>query len=288
VKEFFFCNGQQKTFRGVSQWDASGSSNLHELNSHTTSHIFRMTKEQALTELPPRKREMKRVPVSPRHEMKYTQALKDLAQSYSMSNGGDENDDILSLFNKIRQVSSLAKVDSVVAMANQIIIDEGSVVIFTNFLAPAKEIYEKLVDNMSWDGELLTGEVVAKKRQAMVDRFQSGLSPLFVCTYGAGGVGLTLTAACTVILVDRPWTPGDVSQAEDRIRRIGQTRPVRSMWIRAFPIDEQIDNLIDHKEETSNAAVDGKKGYGGGNKAAPKVSIALLVKGLLEPTSDAF
>jgi SNF2 family DNA or RNA helicase len=66
---------------------------------------------------------------------------------------------------------------------------------------------------MSWDGELLTGEVVAKKRQAMVDRFQSGLSPLFVCTYGAGGVGITLTAACTVILVDRPWTPGDVSQA---------------------------------------------------------------------------
>lgn len=44
---------------------------------------------------------------------------------------------------------------------------------------------------------------------------------------GAGGVGLTLTAACTVILVDRPWTPGDVNQAEDRVRRIGQKRPVR-------------------------------------------------------------
>ena len=46
---------------------------------------------------------------------------------------------------------------------------------------------------MDWAGELLTGETVSKKRQAMVDRFQTGISPVFVCTYGAGGVGLTLT-----------------------------------------------------------------------------------------------
>jgi hypothetical protein len=95
---------------------------------------------------------------------------------------------------------------------------------------------------------------------------------------GAGGVGLTLTAACTVILVDRPWTPGDVNQAEDRVRRIGQTRPVRSIWIQAFPIDKQIDCLIDHKEENTSTAVDGKTGTGGKNKAAPKISISELVK----------
>ncbi|KAB0238284.1 DEAD/DEAH box helicase [Microcystis aeruginosa EAWAG127a] len=61
-----------------------------------------------------------------------------------------------------------------------------------------------------------------KNRQAIVDRFQAGTSKIFIGTIKAGGVGLTLTAANQVILVDRPWTPGDADQAEDRCYRIGQ------------------------------------------------------------------
>eukprot|EP00579_Thalassiosira_antarctica_P001953 CAMPEP_0201875244 /NCGR_PEP_ID=MMETSP0902-20130614/7268_1 /ASSEMBLY_ACC=CAM_ASM_000551 /TAXON_ID=420261 /ORGANISM="Thalassiosira antarctica, Strain CCMP982" /LENGTH=1151 /DNA_ID=CAMNT_0048402259 /DNA_START=179 /DNA_END=3634 /DNA_ORIENTATION=+ len=279
--EFYFCNGQQREMRGKSVWDASGSSNLEELNAHTASHIFRLTKEECL-KLPPRKREFKKVPISPRHELRYTQALKDLAQAFSSSQtygGGGENDSILTPLHKLRQVSAIAKVDAIVLLANSILVEESSIVIFSSFVGVCKEIYEKLGD-MDWGGELLTGQTPKQKRQAKVDRFQSGLSPVFVCTYGAGGVGLTLTAACTVILVDRPWTPGDVAQAEDRVRRIGQKRPVRSVWIRAFPIDEQIDAMIDHKEENSNTVVDGKK-YGGQNKSAPKVKISELVQSVL-------
>ncbi len=82
------------------------------------------------------------------------------------------------------------------------------------------------------------------------------------------------------MLVDRPWTPGEVSQAEDRVRRIGQKRPVRSIWVRSFPIDERIDELIDHKEVNSSAVVDGKD-HGGQNRNAPKVSVSELVKSLL-------
>ena len=92
---------------------------------------------------------------------------------------------------------------------------------------------------------------------------------------------MTLTAACTVILVDRPWTPGDVCQAEDRVRRIGQKRKVRSIWLRAFPIDKQVDDLLDHKEDNSSTVVDGKECKGNQNRAAPKVSIAKLVKSLM-------
>ena len=77
-------------------------------------------------------------------------------------------------------------------MANKILVEEGSIVIFTTFVAVAKEIHQKLCD-MDWAGELLTGETASKKRQAMVDRFQAKISPVFVATYGVGGVGLTLT-----------------------------------------------------------------------------------------------
>lgn len=89
------------------------------------------------------------------------------------------------------------------------------------------------------------------------------------------------------MLVDRPWTPGDVRQAEDRIRRIGQRRPVRSIWVKSFPVDDQIDNLIGHKEENSNTAVDGKNNASGDyNRGAPKVSIAELVKSVLSDQGD--
>lgn len=57
-------------------------------------------------------------------------------------------------------------------------------------------------------GELLTGEIPAAKRSAIVNNFQSGISPVFVGTFGSGGVGITLTSAHTIILLDRPWTPG--------------------------------------------------------------------------------
>ncbi|KAL9181808.1 hypothetical protein ACHAXT_012151 [Thalassiosira profunda] len=272
--EFYFCNGQTRLMRGKEVWDASGSSNLKELNAHTASHIFRMTKEEAL-ELPPRKRELRSIPIPPRYELRYTEALKDLAHAVSL---GEE--DILTPLQTLRKVSSDAKVGAVAALANTILVEESSIVIFSFFVPVAKAIYARL-NEMGWEGELLCGETPAKKRQDMVDRFQSGLSPVFVCTYGAGGVGLTLTAACTVILVDRPWTPGDVCQAEDRVRRIGQKRPVRSIWVRAFPLDEQIDDLIDHKEDTSSTVVDGKEGKGGQSRAAPKISVAKLVKSLL-------
>lgn len=282
-----FCDGHLVDMGNKQVWIATGSNNLRELNAHTASHIFRLTKEECMSkELPPRKREFKTVPVCPLQQQRYNIALKDLARAYTSSQGdiggSRDSEDILTPFNKLRQISSFAKVDVAVSMANTILAEESSIVIFTSFVEVAKQIHRKLED-MDWAGELLTGETVAKKRQAMVDNFQSGLSPAFVCTYGAGGVGLTLTAACTVILVDRPWTPGDVNQAEDRVRRIGQKRRVRSIWIRAFHIDEQIVNLIDHKEVTSNTAVDGKASNATGHgRSAPKVKISELIKTVLD------
>ena len=284
--ETYFCDGQLRNMNGQEVWLATGSSNLRELNAHTASHIFRKTKEECMSkELPPRKREHRTVPVGALQQQRYNQALQDLAKAFTASKGdfgtsGRNGEDILTPFNRLRQLSSVAKIDAAVSMANTILNEESSIVVFTCFVDIAKQIHQKL-ECMDWAGELLTGETPPKKRQLLVDNFQSGLSPVFVCTYGAGGVGLTLTAACTVILVDRPWTPGDVNQSEDRVRRIGQKRPVRSIWLRAFTIDERIDELLDDKDITSNTVVDGKASTGQ-SRSAPKVKIAELIKNVIE------
>ena len=51
-------------------------------------------------------------------------------------------------------------------------------------------------------------------RAEIVDRFQQGRLDVLILTYGVGSTGITLTRSHTVVLMDRPWTPGDTAQAE--------------------------------------------------------------------------
>ena len=71
---------------------------------------------------------------------------------------------------------------------------------------------------------ILTGET--DDRAGLVEQFQQGEVPLFLISLKAGGVGLNLTAADTVILYDPWWNPAVEQQAIDRAYRIGQDKPV--------------------------------------------------------------
>lgn len=74
-------------------------------------------------------------------------------------------------------------------------------------------------------------------------------------------------------------------QAEDRVRRIGQKREVKSIWIRAFEIDKQIDEMIEHKKNNSYAVVDGRVLSNNSTNAA-RISIFQLVASLV-PKAEA-
>jgi SNF2 family DNA or RNA helicase len=275
--ETFFCDGKEKSFgRGRTVWDANGCSNLGLLKEHIASHLLHMTKEECLEKLPPQTRVFRQVPVSSRHQLQHNQALSELATVYAsagtLENSGDV---VLTAFSRVRQIASFAKIDATVAIAKEVLQEQPAVVIFSNFATVAKIVHQKLAE-AGWIGELLTGETPPKKRQGMVDNFQEGLSPVFISTFGAGGVGLTLTAAHTIILLDRPWTPGEAQQAEDRVRRIGQENPVTSIWMVAFNLDKQIDQLIEQKKNTTQAVL--AKGDHQAAITAPKISIFQLLK----------
>jgi SNF2 family DNA or RNA helicase len=81
----------------------------------------------------------------------------------------------------------------------------------------------------------------------MVDDFQSGKNKVFAGTIKAGGVGITLTKSQDIVLVDRPWTPGDAMQAEDRLHRIGQNGAVSVLWLQHGNIDQKIDGILEVK-----------------------------------------
>ena len=110
----------------------------------------------------------------------------------------------------------------------------------------------------------------------IVDRFQEGSIKVLVCTFGVGSVGLTLTRSHRVVMMDRPWTPGDVMQAEDRIRRIGQKHTeLVSFWVTAFDFDDKLDNLLESKEANSHKVLSLKKKSSWFNKALEASTLSM-------------
>lgn len=280
-----FCGGREVYFGRGRVWQATGAANLEQLRKLAKSHMLHLTKESCLKDLPPLTRTFVQVPVSSRRQIQHNQALQEMAKIYDTSGRGADDNKILGAVQRVRMVGSLAKVEAAVEQAKQILVEEPAVVIFTSFQEVAKQVHQQLAD-AGWAGEILTGDTPQKKRQAMVDSFQKGLSPVFCSTFGAGGVGLTLTAAHSIILVDRPWTPGDAHQAEDRVRRIGQTKPVKSIWLRSFDLDEQIDGIIEQKTHTTNAVLTASASESGEQQAAPRLSIFQMLRSVLPATSD--
>ena len=130
-------------------------------------------------------------------------------------------------------------------------IDDGHrILVFSQFTSLLSLLKEELEEQ-----ELaycyLDGSMTPKARQAEVDRFQaSGEVPLFLISLKAGGSGLNLTGADTVIHFDPWWNPAAEAQATDRAHRIGQTRTVTSYkLICATSVEEKVLGLQAQKRE---------------------------------------
>ncbi len=116
-----------------------------------------------------------------------------------------------------------AKLDWLRTVLPQLVAEGRRVLLFSQFTSMLRLI-ELEVRDLSIPYCLLTGET--QRRTQEVHRFQSGAAPLFLISLKAGGVGLNLTAADTVIHYDPWWNPAVESQATDRAHRIGQEQPV--------------------------------------------------------------
>jgi hypothetical protein len=131
------------------------------------------------------------------------------------------------MFNEIsrlRHDTAVAKVPAVIAHLEDAIGEgEHKVVLFAHHHDVVNEVREHFGDRCV----VLTGETPMADRQAAVDRFQADSNcSLFIGSITAAGVGITLTAASHVVFAELDWVPGNMSQAEDRCHRIGQTDSV--------------------------------------------------------------
>jgi non-specific serine/threonine protein kinase len=151
------------------------------------------------------------------------------------------------------------KFQRITAIVEEITSRQEKVLIFTQFREMIEPLHEHLAGCFGRPGLMLHGGTSIKKRQQLVEQFQSESGPpFFVLSLKAAGTGLNLTAANHVIHFDRWWNPAVENQATDRAYRIGQHRNVLAhKFICKGTIEEKIDALIDDKRELSDSLIEG-------------------------------
>jgi SNF2 family DNA or RNA helicase len=155
-------------------------------------------------------------------------------------------------------LSRSGKLARLVEMLEEALDVGDRVLIFTQFAEMGELLRHSLQTRLNVPAIFLHGSVPAKKRQAMVERFQDDPHgpPIFILSLKAGGVGLNLTRANHVFHFDRWWNPAVENQATDRAFRIGQQRNVQvHKFVCAGTLEERIDEMIESKKALAESIV---------------------------------
>jgi len=242
-------------------WEFKGATNLDKLHdSLNRLGMVRRLKKDVLKDLPDKIREV--IPLEISKPKEYKKAKDDfltwLATFDSSKVDSAMRAEKLVQLGYLKRLAAKLKMDSVLSWVDDFLeSNDGKLVLFCTHRSIIKALHEKY-GNIS---VVVDGSVTGKKRQYAVESFQSKPKiKLFIGNIRAAGVGLTLTAASYLAFVELDWTPGNHTQAEDRIHRIGQKNTSNIYYLIAKgTIEEPLCKLIQKKQETISTVLDGGK-----------------------------
>ncbi len=199
--------------------------------------ILRRTKNQVLTDLPPKIENNVVLSLSDSERGFYTDKLKSIKSKIMAAPKRKKYGEILKGLLELRQSClwqdhdntskrhfkhiESSKVNFLLENLEQILEEGHQAIIFSQFTTYL-DIIQTAFNEKTWKYSRIDGSLNVKKRQSEVDKFQNGDNQLFLISLKAGGVGLNLTAASYVFIMDPWWNPAVESQAIDRAYRIGQ------------------------------------------------------------------
>ncbi|MEW2261839.1 SNF2-related protein [Streptomyces sp. NPDC047853] len=155
-------------------------------------------------------------------------------------------------------------------LLDTVLAEDGSVLVFTQYVGMARLITSHLALR-AVPVDLLHGGTPVPERERMVDRFQSGATPVLVLSLKAAGTGLNLTRAGHVVHFDRWWNPAVEEQATDRAYRIGQTQPVQvHRLITEGTVEDRIAEMLQSKRALADAVL------GSGESALTELTVGEL------------
>ena len=244
-----------------------------QLSRRIRPFILRRTKAEVATELPPKETILRHINMGPEQRELYDTIRATLHDSVrdQLSELGPNQGRfvVLNALLKLRQAccdprlvklasgqseAASAKLDTLMEMIGGMLPEGRRILIFSQFTSMLDLIKPRLKE-AGHEFVELRGDT--RDRAEPVRAFQAGEVPLFLISLKAGGRGLNLTAADTVIHYDPWWNPAVEDQASDRAHRIGQKRSVFIYkLIAADTVEERIIQLQQRKAELAGLAFD--------------------------------
>ena len=242
-----------------------------ELRAIVRPFVLRRTKAQVLDDLPP-KIEIDRACVLGARQKKLYDALaltlrEAVKRKIEKRGLARSRISVLTAILRLRQMAcdprlvdptaspgDSAKREAFLDLVRELVSEERRALVFSQFVE-LLGLWREDLDREGIRYEYLDGS--STDRDRIVERFRTGDAPLFLISLKAGGAGLNLVEADTVIHGDPWWNPAAIDQATDRAHRIGQTRPVTVVRLVAEgTIEDKIRMLEGKKRELAAAVID--------------------------------
>ncbi len=232
--------------------------------------LLRRTKELVAADLPPKQEQVLEVQLTPRHRRIYDTHLQRERQTV-LGLVEDFDKHRIAIFRsltKLRQLSldpalvdpahetaGSAKIDVLVDHLTEVVAEGHRALVFSQFTSFLVRVRERL-DREGIESTYLDGRT--RRRGEVIDSFKQGDAAVFLISLKAGGVGLTLTEADYVFVLDPWWNPAVEAQAVDRAHRIGQHRSVMVYrLVSAGTIEEKVMELKARKAALFARVIDG-------------------------------
>lgn len=227
--------------------------------------IMRRLKKDVLKELPDKIENQVVVDLNEDQKLVYMAYLDkvkgDLEESYKADGFNKSRMKVLAALTRLRQIccdpslflenyeGSSSKLDLLEELLEELIEGGHRVLIFSQFTSMLAKI-KTMLEEKELTYFSIDGSTKAIRRGEMVDEFNAGANSVFLISLKAGGVGLNLTGADTVIHFDPWWNPAVEDQATDRAYRIGQEKKVHVMkLVTRGTIEEKIYDLQEKKRQ---------------------------------------
>jgi len=254
--------------------DSGDREALKHLRRKIEFFMLRRTKAKVLKELPPKIESLNQCHLSEAQNVLYQQILAKVRGEVfgAVEEKGFKGSQIhiLAGLTKLRQACNhpalltkdkawhkyeSAKLDMCMELVDEVVESRRKVLIFSQF-TQMLDIVSFALEERSIKHLYLSGKT--RNRQQLIDKFNTDSTiPVFLISLKAGGTGLNLTSADTVIIFDPWWNPGVENQAIDRTHRIGQTKTVNVYRLSTRgTIEEKIQALKQKKQLLFNAMVE--------------------------------
>ncbi|MGR2752852.1 DEAD/DEAH box helicase [Agromyces arachidis] len=258
--------------------------------------VLRRTKEAVAPELPEKQEQVLAVALDPRHRRLYDATLQRERQKLLDLLDDDLDRERFTVYRSLTLLRMLAldasliderhadlpsaKLDALFEQLDDVLAEGHRALVFSQFTSFLGRVAGRL-DATGVPYAYLDGSTPARRRDDEIGRFRSGAASVFCVSLKAGGVGLNLTEADYVFLLDPWWNPATEQQAVDRAHRIGRERRVMVYRLVAEgTIEEKVMELKTRKAELVASVLDADPGEGPGG--ADAAITAADLRGLLD------